>query len=656
VAGAGRGPDAGPDALGSADTVESGPESAGSGAVGQTPEVDDGSRARGFRAVEAGAVLGRYTLDGELGSGGMATVFRARDGELRRDVAIKVLFPHLTKKDEVVRRFAREARAAAGLEHAHILRVYDVGGGEVAGGDPPYIVMELVRGESLRELADRAAPLGAELVASIGAVLCDALAVAHAAGVIHRDVKPANVLVAPGGRLLLADFGVARLEDDDSLVTRTGALLGTPSFMSPEQAQGEVVDARSDLYAVGATLYQLATGSLPYSGPTARVVAALAVGQLVAPLRREPAMGPDLARAIEALMATEAERRPATATAAAALLRAAAAAGGADDVDAELARYFADPEAYRATRPAQVLAHVVAAARAALARRALPRAMALADRAAALAPRDPIVAALGDQVAAGGRRRTLGAVLAGAVLIGAGGAAIALWPAGVRNSDDADARPAMIDATGAGAVIVDAAVADAARGPDADDVDAAMRASSLDARGSRHDPRDAAEPMIVVPPDALITIDAPAPPDAAVARAHVRIAMDAWCELTIDGVAQGRADRSRSIEVAAGHHVLVCGQGAGRPTWRGEIDLAPGDDQQVVGSLLAPVEVTIDVRGGDRAIVDGAEHPRGAVVQLAPGRHKVEVRSGATVIVRDWVSIPRVAACALREVPNLDCY
>ncbi len=473
----------GRDDLGSADTVAETPESGASG--GGVPA--DGSApapARGFRAVEVGAVLGRYTLDAELGAGGMATVYRARDGELRRDVALKVLFPHLAKKDEVVRRFAREARAAAGLEHAHILRVYDVGGGEVPGGDPPYIVMELVRGESLRELADRAAPLPAEVVASIGAVLCDALAVAHGAGVIHRDVKPANVLIGPGGRLLLADFGVARIEDDDSLVTRTGALLGTPSFMSPEQAQGDVVDARSDLYAVGATLYQLATGSLPYSGPTARVVAALAVGQLVPPLRRAPAIGPDLARAIEALMATDADRRPATAIAAAAGLRAAAAAGGVADVDAELTRFFADPVAYRAAWTPAIVAHVVAAARAALARRELPRAMALADRAAALAPADPEVAALGVEVAAGGRRGRGAAMLAGAAVVGAGALVFALWPASVRNAD-IDAAPV--------AVVRDAPVAlgapsDAAPGPADAPAEVAL-VTPVDARPARRDAR-----------------------------------------------------------------------------------------------------------------------------------------------------------------------
>src|SRR4029079_19307456 len=153
--------------------------------------------------------------------------------------------------------------AAAGVKRGNILRIYDVGGGE--GDDPPYIVMELIRGRTLLQEIEQRGAMLAEIAACIGALLGDALAAAHAAGIIHRDVKPANVLIAPGGRLLLADFGVARLETEDSLVTRTGALRGTPAYMSPEQASGDIATARSDLYSLGATLYQLATGTLPYS-------------------------------------------------------------------------------------------------------------------------------------------------------------------------------------------------------------------------------------------------------------------------------------------------------------------------------------------------------------------------------------------------------
>ena len=294
--------------------------------------------------MRTGDLLGRYELGEELGEGGMATVYRARDRELRREVAVKVLFPHLARRPEIVRRFHREARAAAGLEHPNILRIYDVGGGE--GDEPPYIVMELIRGRTLLQEIEQRGAMLAEVAACIGALLGDALAAAHAAGVIHRDVKPANVLIAPGGRLLLADFGVARLETEDSLVTRTGALLGTPAYMSPEQATGDTATARSDLYSLGATLYQLATGALPYAGPPAKVMSMIAAGSLMPPVRRRPACGPDLSRQIERLMACEPGARPATATAVAGELRALAAGGGLGEPGEELAAYFEDPDGF----------------------------------------------------------------------------------------------------------------------------------------------------------------------------------------------------------------------------------------------------------------------------------------------------------------------
>src|SRR5690606_4259778 len=223
--------------------------------------------------------------------------------------------------------------------------------------------------------------------AAIGVAACGALAHAHRAGIIHRDVKPANLLVADGGRLVLADFGVARVMDEDSsLVTRTGALLGTPAFMSPEQATGGQLDARSDLYSLGATLYQLATGSLPVSGSAARAVAAIAAGDVVPPLRRNPAMGADLARVIERLMTVEPAGRPEDAEQAGAALEAVLQESGIDDPEALLGEFFADRAACEARLLPEVVAATLRAARAAAGDGRIARALALADRALALEP------------------------------------------------------------------------------------------------------------------------------------------------------------------------------------------------------------------------------------------------------------------------------
>ncbi|MCX5747822.1 MAG: serine/threonine-protein kinase, partial [Proteobacteria bacterium] len=316
----------------------------------------------------------------EIGEGGMATVYRARDRELRREVALKVLFPHLARRDEIVRRFQREARAAAGLEHENILRIYDVGGanGSLDDEEPPYIVMELIRGRSLLGELEQHGALLSEIVACIGALLADALVAAHAAGIIHRDIKPANVMIASDGRLLLADFGVARLETEDSLVTKTGSVLGTPAYMSPEQAHGETATSRSDLYSVGASLYQLATGALPFAGSTAKVLAQIASGAFVPPSRKRSGVGPDLSNAITAMMSTDPLARPASAKLLAGELRAIAAAGGLTDATAELVAYFTAPEAYLAAKTPAIVASVIAAGKQAIADERLPRAIALA--------------------------------------------------------------------------------------------------------------------------------------------------------------------------------------------------------------------------------------------------------------------------------------
>ncbi len=298
--------------------------------LAETAASDSNPRLAGKkkRPVRAGDVLGRYALVDEIGEGGMATVYRARDRELRREVAIKVLFPHLSRRAEIVHRFQREARAAAQLEHPNILRIYDVGdvGGDEDDTTPPFIVMELIRGRTLLGEIEQRGPMFAEVAACVGALLADALAAAHAAGIIHRDIKPANVLLAQGGRVLLADFGVARLETEDSLVTKTGALLGTPAYMSPEQATGDIATAKSDLYSLGATLYQLVTGSLPFTGSPAKVLAQIATGALVPAVDKRAEVGPDLSRVIDRLMASELSGAgPASAKEVAAELRAIAA-------------------------------------------------------------------------------------------------------------------------------------------------------------------------------------------------------------------------------------------------------------------------------------------------------------------------------------------
>lgn len=633
------------------------------------------------RTVHAGDVLGRYELIEEIGEGGMATVFRARDRELRRDVALKVLFPHLAKRPEVVRRFHREARAAAGLEHANILRVYDVGGAEdpelERGGitptrevDPPYIVMELIRGRSLLAEIEKRGPILAEVAACIGALLADALAVAHGAGIIHRDVKPANVMVDPGrrsesgalhsgagGRLLLADFGVARLETEDSLVTKTGSVLGTPAYMSPEQASGDTATAKSDLYSLGATLYQLATGSLPYSGSPARVIAQIASGQLVPAVRRRADVGPDLSRVIDRLMAADPHARPAKAADVAAELRAIAAAGGLGDPIDELAEYFADADAFVATKQPRVVGAVVAAAERAIAEDKLPRAIALADRAAALAPSDPAVVTLVSRVTEGGKasqRRRVLAIVGGAAVLAGGAAfgAMQLFGGDTVESADAyatsDAQPGdvrPIDAQLVGTPS-DAAIDAPAVVADVVVVDAAITRVSIDA-GVRVRMRDAAVDAAVDAPSAVLPpIDA-RPVDAAPAYGYVTVANDTWCELVIDGIPRGRiTNRTKQpIRLVAGDHEVRCEQPGTGNRWTRTVTVGAGATLPVTGTMLGAFAVTLDVD----ATIDGVAHPRGAVVQLRGGRHDLVIEGKKTFF-------DLRGPCAVRSAPEPGCY
>jgi peptide/nickel transport system substrate-binding protein len=212
-----------------------------------------------------GLFAGRYQLLGLLGHGGMARVHRARDTRMGRVVAVKTLLPELADNPDARRRFAREAQAAGALNHPGIVTVHDQD--EVRDGDAvvPYLVMEYVPGTTLAQLVREQAPLEPAQAVRIVCDILDALAHAHSRGTVHRDVKPANVLVTTEGAVKVADFGIARVLDADQRLTATGSAIGTPSYMSPEQINGGDVDARSDVYAVGCVLVELLTGKPPFT-------------------------------------------------------------------------------------------------------------------------------------------------------------------------------------------------------------------------------------------------------------------------------------------------------------------------------------------------------------------------------------------------------
>ncbi|MGH3850336.1 MAG: protein kinase domain-containing protein, partial [Pseudonocardiaceae bacterium] len=203
----------------------------------------------------------RYQIVRKVARGGMAEVYLAKDLLLERPVALKVLFPEFSNDPSFVERFRREARAAANLNHANIVSIFDWG--EEDG--TYFIVMEYVDGDTLRELINTKGPLSAVRAAEIGADVAGALHFAHLSGVVHRDVKPGNVLLS-GGRVKVTDFGIARNGDPAESLTQTGAVMGTATYFSPEQAQGHTVDPRSDVYSLGVVLYEMVAKRPPFTG------------------------------------------------------------------------------------------------------------------------------------------------------------------------------------------------------------------------------------------------------------------------------------------------------------------------------------------------------------------------------------------------------
>src|SRR6202167_4618934 len=251
----------------------------------------------------------RYELTHLIARGGMAQVYRARDRQLDRPVALKVLFPELSVDRAFVERFRREAQAAANLSHPNIVPVFDWG----EDGGTYFIVMEFIDGRALSSILRTAGPMHPDRAAEIGADVAIALAYAHRHGVIHRDVKPGNVLITEDGIVKVTDFGIARAINTEESLTQTGAVMGTATYFSHEQAEGMGVDARTDIYSLGVVLFEMLTGRPPFLGDTPVSVASKHVRD-IAPTPRElvATVPPDLEAIILKYLAKSPDHRYAT--------------------------------------------------------------------------------------------------------------------------------------------------------------------------------------------------------------------------------------------------------------------------------------------------------------------------------------------------------
>jgi serine/threonine-protein kinase len=293
-----------------------------------------------------GTRLDKYEVLQKVGEGGMATVYLGRHSTLNRQVAIKVLHPHLSSSQRNRKRFAREARAIEHLRHENILEIYDYSGVDAA---ECYIITEFVPGKTLAAFREHHGTLPSEVVSIIGIALTEALAYAHDRGVLHRDLKPENVMIRRDGEVKLMDFGIARFLNE-SQVTMTGALVGSPAYMSPEQATEKDLDLRSDLFSLGTLLFEISSGHLPFTGSNPSLILKKIIdGSRPSITELAPTISATLGDVIEQLLSTDPEDRYSAASSVTDDLRTSCLEVGLDPASLQwsIGNFLDDPDDYR---------------------------------------------------------------------------------------------------------------------------------------------------------------------------------------------------------------------------------------------------------------------------------------------------------------------
>ncbi|MFZ1863511.1 MAG: serine/threonine-protein kinase [Polyangiales bacterium] len=369
--------------------------------------------------------LEKYEVLDEIGHGGMATVYRARDSALDRLVALKVLHPHLQRTTEARARFSREARSVAKLHHPHILEIYDYSG---ESSDETYIAAELLTGPTLKDYVLRHEGMPPEIAACIALQLAEALNEAHANGIIHRDVKPENVLIHEDRCVKLTDFGIAHMVDTHAF-TATGQILGSPGHMAPEQIESGAFDVRSDVFSLGTVLYFCATGRLPFVGRNPHHLLKLLLdGAYPDPLKLRPDIGADLASIMEKALSRDPAQRFQTAGEMADRLRAFLWEMGIDDPDGTLERYLRAPDEATPELRGHALRRLLEIGAEAAKAGDVPRAQAVLSRALALDEgNERALRLLGSLGRRRQRRSALVAVTLGLVVVVLAAAGYAAW-------------------------------------------------------------------------------------------------------------------------------------------------------------------------------------------------------------------------------------
>jgi len=367
--------------------------------------------------IQVGQVLDKYELLERVGQGGMSIVYRATDRSLRRTVAVKILHRHLADSAEARDRFEREAHAVAKLRHENIVEIFAYSG---KGSEDSYIVTEFIDGSTLKEFLGDHPIAFPEVAAMIVLQIGRALAHAHGAGILHRDIKPENVMIRSDGVVKLMDFGISQMVDLQRL-TVTGQLLGSPAYMSPEHVEGQPLDFRTDVFACGIVLYQLATGRLPFEGKNPHeILKRIADCKFTDPRQVNPRVGNELGRIILKAMAREPKDRYRDVGEMVAALDSYCLGSGLGPIAPELGRYFQSPASFEMALKPRLVDHLVRKGKETMPMNR-PQALEAYDRVLTIDPTNPavlaVLAKLNDR-----QRWKRGAMVALGLLIVAGGA------------------------------------------------------------------------------------------------------------------------------------------------------------------------------------------------------------------------------------------
>lgn len=578
---------------------------------GRPPPGSGGSGGRALDknipVLHVGRVLAeRWQVGDRIGMGGMASVHSGLDLRLGRKVAIKILHPHVAESPESRARLAREARAIAQLKHENVIEVYDY---SIDDPECVWLVSELIEGYTLRSFVDRHQKTMPEIAVLVLAEVVRALRAAHAASVVHRDVKPDNVLVGRDGRPKLSDFGIAQIVDEQKM-TVTGNLVGSPSYMSPEQAEGRRTDQRTDLFSAGILLYRMVTGALPFQGGNAIETLRKAAAVLYTdPVEVEPTCPGNVAAVIRRAMAGSIEERYQTADELLSDLTAIIQQAGFGPATEELPRFFADPVGFEARMGVDVARSLFSRGKALLERGEEAQALDLFTRARALGVSDEssldLVRVLSDRrEKKGPDRKMLGfaaMTAVGLAVIGGGVFAAGNWGAhspeapgpspslaapsptrsaeglAIRATDpspsasapsapaspapSASASPAPSAPAASLAPQPSASAVPAPPSPTATPVVSATPSPSAGPRTftSRRDPRaDAPSPSPSPSPSATASAPPTAtpPPALDMARGELQLGVSRWVDVFVNGVKLGRAPDQSRYRLPVGTHKL----------------------------------------------------------------------------------------------------